>query len=147
MKEQITNRIEILIKNIHDLRERCIPEYKLKLEYITIFSKDINDYEYLQNELKQLGEEKEANNGKKYLLKNHLEILGEDLELIRVRKSDIHRTEIGCGDLSHTPEVYENIRNRALEKGWDIILRKGYEMIELSNFDLPVYAYLVKDVE
>lgn len=33
----------------------------------------------------------------------------------------------------------------ALEKGWDIILRKGYEMIELSSFNLPVYVYLVSD--
>ena len=119
----------------------------LKLEYITIFSKDNSDYEYLQNELKNLGEEKETNNGTKYILKTHLDILGESIGLVRVRKPDIHRSEIGCGDLSHTPEVYEDIRNRALDNGWDIILRKGYEMIELSNFDLPVYAYLVKDVE
>jgi|SRR3989344_2822871 len=147
MKKPLTNRIETLIKSIHELREKCIPEYPLKLEYLTIFSKDNDDYENLQNELKQLGEEKEVNNGKKYNLSKHLDILGEDIGLIRVRKPDIHRSEIGCGDLAHDIDSYKSIRNMALEKGWDIILRKGYEMIELSSFDLSVYVYLVSDTE
>jgi len=39
-----------------------------------------------------------------------------------------------------------NLRSLALDQGLDIILRKGYEMIELSDFNINVYAYLIKDI-
>ncbi len=63
---------------------------------------------------------------------------------MRVRKSDIHRKEYGCADIEVANTLYEDLRNLALEKGWDIISRKKFEMIELSTFDINIYAYIIK---
>lgn len=93
-----------------------------------------------------MGEESKANNGYKYKLSFPVNHLGERVELIRIRKPDIHRKELGCADLIYEKDDYEKLRTIALEKGFDVIVRKDYEMIELSDFKINVYAYLVKNL-
>lgn len=139
-------RIENIITEIQKLISICYPDFDLKIEYLTIFAQSKQDYLYLRRFLQKLGEEIEANNGYKYKLRTTTEHQGEKIELIRVRKPDVHRKELGCADLKYDARDYSRMRETALNKGMDIIIRKGYEMIELSTFEINVYAYLVKDV-
>ncbi len=143
---EITQRIQDVMDQIQDLRAYCYPQYDLPIEYLTIFSQSEEDYHNLREALREIGDETEANNGFKYNLKTPLNHNGESLNLIRIRKPDIHRKELGCADLTYREQDYQKLRALALETGLDIILRDGYEMIELSNFDTNVYAYLVKDL-
>jgi len=95
--------------------------------------------------MQQMGEESEANNGYKYKLSSPINHLGEQIDLIRIRKPDTHRKELGCADLTYDKGDYDKLRSIALEKGFDVIVRKDYEMIELSDFKINAYAYLIQE--
>lgn len=134
-----------IIQNVNKLKTLVYPEFQLKIGYLTIFSHSKEQYESLCNLLKKIGSESKTNNGNRYDLVKPLNISETTVRSIRIRRPDIHRFELGCCDLEYDENDYLKIRNLALEKGLDIILRKDYEMIELSTFDLPVYAYILKD--
>lgn len=142
----IEKRISTIVDEVQKLRNVCYPENILPIEYLTIFSQSENEFTSLRESLSLLGQETEANNGFKYILKEPLIYQGETMTLVRIRKPDIHRKELGCADLIYNESDYQRLRDIALEKGLDIILRKGYEMIELSDFNINVYAYLVRDL-
>lgn len=137
---------KVLIDHIHELIQATYPEYEFKISYLTFFSHSKMEFADLCSYFQELGEESEANNGFKYKLAEPIQHAGESISLIRVRKPDVHRPEIGCCDLEYPAAEYDKLRGKALEEGFDIILRKDYEMIELSTFELPVYAYFVKDL-
>ena len=143
----LENRIREIVLNINKLEQICYPDISFKINFLTIFSQSSSDFEDLKNLLSNFGNETEANNGFKYELKSPLKVEREEIKLIRIRKPDIHRKELGCADLSYELTDYDKLRKGAFEKGFDIILRKGYEMIELSNFNINVYAYIVKDLD
>lgn len=140
----IEKRIKTIIEEIHALIEACGSEFHAKIKYLTIFSQSEEDFTNLRSTMQELGEELPANNGYKYQIKSPRDYLDEHILLVRIRKPDIHRKEFGCADLDYKKEEYANLRDIALEKGYDIIIRKGYEMIELSNQKINAYAYLVK---
>lgn len=141
----ILQRIEPIIQNVHLLSARCYPDFTFKIEYLTIFSQSPEDFESLQSELRKLGEESSANNGFKFKLNTPINYGNEIIDLVRIRMPDVHRKELGCVDLTYDKNKYKQLKEIALEKGFDVILRKGYEMIELSDFEINVYAYLVKE--
>lgn len=142
----IEDRISKIIQKTHQLEKACYPEYKFNITYLTIFSQSKKDFRETRSKLAKLGKETKANNGYKYKLNNTIKDSGEEIDLIRLRKPDLHRKELGCADLAFKEEDYARLRDKALNDGYDVILRKGYEMIELSDFHINVYAYLVKDL-
>lgn len=146
MNEELQLRIIKIIDSIHLLKASLLPSYNLTIEFLTIFSQTEYEFNDLIKQLELIGNKSEANNGYKFNLANPINHKKENINLIRVRKPDIHRPEMGCVDLKYKNEDYLRLREIALERGWDIILRKGYEMIELSSFDIPVLAYLVRDL-
>lgn len=146
MNEELKLKIIKVIDSIHQLTKSLLSSYSLTIEYLTIFSQTEKEFNDLIKELDLIGIKSNANNGYKFSLINPLNHKEESINLIRIREPDIHRPQVGCGDLKYKNEDYLELREMALEKGWDIILRKGYEMIELSSFDIPVLAYIVKDL-
>jgi len=147
MIEPFIERFTNLISQIHNLVNEIFPNQDLKIGYLTVFAQSKDSYNSFRSVLSKYGNECEANNGFKYVLDKPLDILGEHIEVIRVRNPDVHRTELGCCDLIYKEGDYDFYRDKALETGLDIILRKGYEMIELSTPDIPVYAYMVKETQ
>lgn len=139
----IEDRIKEIIKEVHKLIKKCGPKFAYKISYLTIFSQSDEDFSNLRSAMQKMGEELLAHNGYKYQLKIQLHYLNEQIMLIRIRKPDIHRKEIGCADLSYPKEKYDTLRTMALEKGYDIVVRKNYEMIELSDPHINAYTYLV----
>ena len=81
----------------------------------------------------------------KFDLHKPLELLDEKIESIRVRQPDVNRKELGCSDLVYQENEYNELRQIALDKNYDITLRKEYKMIELSILDINCYAYFVKN--
>lgn len=146
MKNNLLEHLQILINSIQNLSLSCYPAYSFKIGYTTFFAQDDEDFSNLVSVLESIGNRQDANNGYKFILNEQLIVEGEIIEVIRVRKPDIHRKEIGCADLIYNEDDYKQLREEAIEKGFDVIVRKGYEMIELSTFDINVYAYIVKDL-
>lgn len=141
----ILERITKIVKAVQKISMICYPHSKFKIGLITIFSKSEDDLQNLVVQLTELGIQNPIKNGIKFILNNDLEILGEKIKKIRIRNPDIHRQEIGCGDLIYEKSKYAALRETALRKKLDIIIRRNYEMIELSTFDINVYAYIVKN--
>jgi len=146
MIEPLEKRLHILIENIEKLVKATFPNKDLKIGYTTIFAKDEADYETLRSLLNEYGWEEPANNGLAYHIEKPIKIGNTIMMKVRVRKPDVHRPELGCCDLVYKDSDYKYYREKALEIGLDIILRKDYEMIELSTRDIPAYAYLVKNL-
>lgn len=143
---KLKQRINKIIVDVQKLSTVCYLDYNFKISYLTIFSQSEEDFKELRGELQNLGEEQKANNGYKYKLEKQVNHLGESIDLLRIRKPDLHRKELGCADLTYSDPDYPKLKEIALTNGFDVILRKGYEMIELSDFNINVYAYLVKDI-
>ena len=139
-------RIGLVVQELHKLVESCLPGKTTFIDYLTLFAQNEKDYKSLNEELERLGSKQETNNGIKYKLSTPFQIGTETISLVRVRKPDVHRKEFGCVDLRFDSVTYDSLRSLALEKGWDIIVRKTFEMIELSTFDTNVYAYIVKEL-
>jgi hypothetical protein len=142
----ITKICSEIVQKIDSLRKLLYPDYHWPISYLTIFAQSNTEFSVLRAELAALGAETAANNGYKYTLNTPLEIQGEVIPVIRVRQPDIHRTELGCADLSFDAADYEQLRAFAIQNKLDVIVRDGYEMIELSDFTTNVYAYLLKEL-
>ena len=140
----ITDRINKTVSEVHRLVKVCLPKSTVKITYLTIFSQSEEDYLELNKMLSELGNKQEANHGVKFKLKNPFQIESETINLLRVRKPDVHRKEFGCADIKVVGSSYSELRELALKIGWDIIQRKTFEMIELSTFDINAYAYIMK---
>ena len=141
---ELEQRITKIVSDTKKLIKIFYPQFGLKAECLTIFSQNENDYLELINMLSKIGDKSEAHNGFMFTLHNKLEILGETIDLIRIRKHDVHRHEVGCCDFSYKDSNYQKMREIALDKGLDIVVRKEYEMIELSTFEIEAYAYIFK---
>lgn len=140
----ITERVKKIVQEIHSLTNACLPNFTSKIVYLTIFAQDKNDYNRLIDEFSKLGEKRKANNGVEFKLYNPFLAEAELIQEVRVRKPDVHRKELGCADIEVKGLSYDVLREIALEKGYDIIVRKTFEMIELSSFEIDAYAYIVK---
>ncbi len=137
------DRINSIIEEVQTLIKVCYPNFNFKISYLTIFSQSDTDFQSLRSTMQEMGQESHANNGYKYKLNSPIKYFDEQIDLLRIRKPDIHRKEIGCADLIYEKADYNELRAIALEKGFDIVVRKDYEMIELSDLKINVYAYLV----
>ncbi len=145
MHQAIQNKLRRLIEDLLKLQRVCYPNFKFSIKYVTLFAQDSEDYKTLRHSLKKQFEESPTNNGYKYLLNPPFVTLGQKVEALRIRIPDIHRKEAGCADLEHETHEYPKMRDIALEKGLDIIVRKSYEMIELQDPKINAYAYIVKN--
>src|SRR5687767_13553104 len=102
----IQGRTNSIINKVHLLIKNCYPEFKFKISYLTIFSQSKEDFDDLRSFMKNKGEESKANNGYKYNLSLPFKYSGEQISLIRIRKPDVHRKELGCGDLFYQRKDY-----------------------------------------
>ena len=138
-------RVGTITEKVHELADLCYPDFDFRISYLTVFTQSEEDLSTLKSELQQIGQESETNNGYKYTLSSPVNYSGEKVGVVRIRKPDVHRKELGCADLTYVQNDYDRLREIALDKGFDIIVRRDYEMIELSDFNINVYAYLVKE--
>lgn len=141
----ILDRITQVVTRVKKLTLICYPDYDLSIGSLTLFAKSASDYHALIKSLSEIGEKAPTNNGMKFILTNNLNILGEKIKKVRVRQADIHRKEVGCCDLIYPKDKYNEMRETALRKKYDIIVRRNFEMIELATFDINAYAYIVKN--
>ena len=139
----IEDRVRGVVLEIDKLLHTCLPDNECAITYLTIFSQNEDDFLQLNKQLPELGKEETTNNGVKYKLNRPIKAENREISLIRVRKPDVHRKEYGCSDIEVEGMTYDDLRGLALEKGWDVIQRKTFEMIELSTFDINAYAYIM----
>lgn len=118
---------------------------RLNIAYLTIFAHVPEEYEQMLEAAQGLGERSEANNGEKFKLTEPLQTNYGQVHLLRIRKPDVYRPQLGCADF--TVEDYAAFKTEELPKHPEHmrrIERPEYEMIEFFTYHPnDVLAYVV----
>ena len=111
---------------------------------LTIFSHYPNEFEELKKFILELGNLHTENNGPFVKLSEPIQLSNVKLDLLRIRKPDPYRMQVGCNDFS-VPD-YPEFKERYLKStssNLRLIERPEYEMIELFDPDFDVLAYVL----
>jgi len=109
---------------------------------LTIFSHSEPEFESLGKILAELGEPYNYNNGPRIKLHKPIEIDGNKILYLRIRKPDIERPQVGCDDFETD---FKSFKEKYLSKhaNLELIRRPEYDMIEMKDKEFEVLAYVV----
>lgn len=111
---------------------------------LTVFSHGQEEFEKLKEILFTLGELDHENNGPFVKLHEPIQIGKDRIELLRIRRPDPDRPQVGCNDFE--APSYEEFKEEFLAKNpgnLRLVVRPEYEMIEFFDPDFDVLAYVV----
>ena len=140
---ELLNAVEYVATKTSVLVEKVIGQ-KLPISSLTIFSHFQEEYENLVEIINTLGSFYKENNGPRVVLYNPIRIGDNIITHRRIRKPDTERPQVGCNDFD--VEDYNAFKQKYLSKHSDnlhLIERKDYEMIEFSDSEFDVLAYVV----
>lgn len=130
---------EIVIKAVR-LKNTHTDEKLAKVNYVAIFCQSQNEYAELIEVAKQLGEVIEETPTGPLFHISELETVAGYLKLLKIRKPDDLREEIGDADF--TIDEYSEFKSKYLDKSnFKLIKREKFEMIELADSDFDVLVY------
>jgi len=142
---------EELIKKVKYIAEQTsklaisIVGVDFPIHSLTVFSHEEKEFENLKNILSRIGKPFNENNGPRVVLLSPINA-GENLiTLLRIRKPDIERPQVGCNDFDTD---YYSFKNNYLSKypnNLKLIERPEYEMIEFYDHNFDVLAYIVSE--
>lgn len=157
-EETLLKAVEYVAKEVSKMMFRNYGDL-YEIRYLTIFSHYREEYDSTIKFLNGMGQVEAANNGKRVILKKPLsiktmtlEINGEqedqivNLKMIRIRKPDPYRMQVGCCDLviSSKDEYSFELTKTDSDDGAREIVRPDMSMIEFYDPDFDVLAYIVK---
>jgi len=132
--------IEEIVKKANDLKNKHTSEKKAPVNYVCIFAQSKEQYNNLLVAAQKIGSViEETSTGPLF----HIQLLNTvagNLRLLKIRKPDITRPELGDADF--TVENYSEFKKKHLSKtGFKLIPRENFEMIELIDPKFNVRAY------
>jgi len=132
--------VQKVVKKSNDLKDKYTSEKNAKVNYACIFCQSNEQYGDFINIVKRIGKIiKETPTGPLFQI-FPLETVAGKLQILKIRKPDVTRTELGDADF--TVSDYSKFKKKCLsEKGFKLISREKMEMIELigSGFDVRTY--------
>ena len=132
--------IQEIIKKANDLKNKHTSKENAPVNYACIFCQTGNQYDELLELTKSIGTIiKETPTGPLFQIEP-LNTVAGDLKLLKIRKPDETRKELGDADF--TVSNYSEFKETHLsQEGFKLIKREDFEMIELidSEFDVRVY--------
>jgi hypothetical protein len=143
-KEDVVKIVQLIAEKTSRLVENTIGR-TLPITYLTIFAKHEHEYVRLLEWTRALGTPSETNNGFRFSLNQPIQTIAGDISMIRIRKPDPERPQLGCADFE--VEDYESFKTNELPKHPEHlkrIERTDYEMIEFYDTQAnEVLAYVV----
>jgi hypothetical protein len=138
--EELIKYIQDIVLKAKKLKDEYIEYKDIPVNYACIFSQSEEEYEKLNNIVGNIGKIiKETPSGLLYNIEPIDTIAGK-LLLIKIRKPDPTRPEIGDADF--TVPNYNDFKKKYLpQKGFKLIPREGFEMIELMEEGMDVRVY------
>jgi len=111
----------------------------LLIDLVDIFPKDKNEKEKLTKEIQKISKKiSSTNTGNIYYLDNSILTKFGPLSLIKIRIVDKNKTQRGAPDFK--VKNYSNFKKKYLnKKGFKLIIRKDYEMLEFQGKNLLIY--------
>ena len=132
--------VKEIVKKANDLKNKYTSEKNAPVNYACIFCQTENQYNELTELAKTIGKIiKQTQTGPIFHIKP-LETIAGKLHLLKIRKLDTARTELGDADF--TVSDYSEFKKKYLsQKGFKLIERENFEMIELTAPEFDIRAY------
>jgi len=132
--------VEEIVKKSNDLKNKHTSEIKAPVNYACIFCQNKEQYNNLLTTMQNIGKViEETPTGPLFHIQPLNTIAGK-LQLLKIRKPDAARPELGDADF--TIANYPEFKRKYLsQKGFSLIVRKNFEMIELVDSQFNVRAY------
>jgi hypothetical protein len=132
--------VKEIVKNANDLKNKRTSEKNAPVNYACIFCQNEDQYNNLLVTMRNTGEVvKETPMGPLFHI-SPLNTVAGKLRLLRIRKPDVTRPELGDADFTVT-NYAEFKKNYLSREGFKLILRENFEMIELVDPGFNVRAY------
>src|SRR3989344_9314184 len=140
MKDQFISIIQSIISEAVKLRDAKTTEKSAPVNYACVFSQNDTEYESLLAASKKLGNVvQETAMGPVFQI-SPIDTIAGSLRLVKIRKPDSKRPE--RGDADFTVLDYSKFKKAYLpQKGFKLIVRENFEMIELIDPEFNVRAY------
>ena len=140
--EELKKIVTYLVKQGLDTIENNTDENQAVIDYVSIFSKDDNEFKNLELVAETMGVQVDKENiktGKTYLLNEPIETPAGNLKLVKIRIPDATRPQRGAPDFKI--QNYQQFKEKYLQSSGNFTLmtRKDYEMIEIKGVDVLVY--------
>ena len=132
-KEELIKKIKNIQKGITKVKDKYVSENGFVLDYITIFSHSKGEFEELTKTAEKIGKKIDEHNGPIFLLNGYLKFDNGVLKIFRIRKPDINRPQVGCGDFKVSN--YKDFKEKYLNKK-NFLLFDGEEYEFLGIHDL-----------
>ena len=132
--------VEEIVKKANDLKNKHTSEKNAPVNYACIFAQSEEQYDELLTVAKKIGSIVEETPTGPLFHIQPLSTVAGDLRLLKIRKPDATRPELGDADF--TIGNYPEFKKRYLSKtGFKLIPREKFEMIELvdTRFNVRVY--------
>lgn len=138
------DNLEIIIKKIVEhacaLKNKYTDEKNAHVNYACIFSQNKEEYEKLIEAAKNIGTVIEETLTGLLFHIHSLDTVSGKLRLLKIRLPDSTRPE--RGDADFTVSNYQDFKKKYLpEKGFKLIRREDFEMMELTDSEFDVRAY------
>ena len=132
--------VQEIVRNANNLKNKHTSEKGALINYACIFSQDKKQYDELSILTRKIGKVvKETPTGPLFSIPSIDTIAGK-LRLLNIRKPDSTRPELGDADF--TILDYTKFKKTYLpQKGFKLIVRENFEMIELIDPEFNVRAY------
>jgi len=112
---------------------------------LTVFAHSQPEFELLNEILAKIGKPYNYNNGPRVELYEPIEVGGNRITHLRIRKPDSERPHVGCNDFKTDYESFKKDYLSDYPDNLRLIKRPEYEMIEFYDPSFDVLAYVVSD--
>jgi hypothetical protein len=143
-REELIETVKYVASETSRMAEKVLGK-TFPIKSLTVFSHSPEDFESLCKMLEGLGKPYDNNNGPRIELYDPIEIGGNRITHLRIRKPDSERPQVGCNDFETDYVAYKNQHLPKHPENLRVIKRPEYEMIELSEKDFNVLAYVVSN--
>ncbi len=138
--EDLKIMVQKIVKQACALKDKHTDEKNARVNYACIFSQNKEEYEKLIEAAKNIGTVIEQTSTGLLFHIHPIENVSGKLKLLKIRLPDKTRTE--RGDADFTVSDYLDFKKKYLsKKGFRLIKREDFEMIELVDSGSDVRAY------
>lgn len=132
--------VQEIVKKASNLKDKYTSEEKAPVNYACIFCQNDEQYNSLVAASQEIGKVVEETPTGPLFHIQLLDTVAGKLQLLKIRKPDATRPEIGDADF--TVSNYPEFKKKYLsQKGFNLIVRKNFEMIELVDHHFNVRVY------
>ena len=132
--------VQEIVEKANALKNKHISEEKAPVNYACIFCQNDEQYDSLVALAQEIGKVVEETPTGPLFHIQPLNTIAGKLQLLKIRKPDAARPELGDADFTITN--YPEFKRKYLsQKGFSLIVRKNFEMIELVDPQFNVRAY------